>query len=268
MRIAIATLLAAALSCSSLAACTSHPTQSAWSPGLPTASVTPGSRITSPTADGTSTSIQASTSVRTKPASSSTPAGPVTNRFVVRPVTTDGHAAPGYTVSPASGTVGVPDCRFNDPSPPALNADIFSCSPTAAGAFACWRSSDAGHVLCIYDPRSHVLADYRVTGPIRATAAPRTPSPMLITLADGSACFIREGGAWASPQSHPNWFGYYSCGAGAKKVVYGPGSGPVIAGIDRSNSTWTVEVGAADGTGQLTVMRVKDAYYLATYRAT
>src|SRR4051812_41993459 len=74
-------------------------------------------------------------------ASAATP----TDRVVLRPVTSSGHAAAGYKV------VKEPDhpvdCSIPDPSVAGVNKNILFCSPSAAYAVACWRSATPHHVL-------------------------------------------------------------------------------------------------------------------------
>lgn len=96
-------------------------------------------------------------------------------------------------------------------------------------------------------------------GPIAAPAAPRTPSPLGLQLADGSRCRLRIGGAWPELAGHPELFGSYFCSNGV--AAWGLARQD---GIDRSTPTWTVRVAPMSGRGTLRTVAVRAAYYAGT----
>ena len=155
--------------------------------------------------------------------------GPVTAIKVVRPVTTAGTPAPGWTVHRERGRA-----TCDEASVSAVRAGIVSCSPSAAYLPACWRS---GHhtVLCLRDPLKHTLVRMRYAGTFPQVAKPATPTPLAMTLFDGQGCQLRVGGAWAAPKDHPRWVGYYSCDDGGD--VYGPRRDD---GVIRTRPLWWV----------------------------
>src|SRR5580693_4933648 len=80
-----------------------------------------------------------------------------TQSVVVRPVTSAGKPAKGYSVSHSYAHSGV-DCGDGaSSSPGAVSANIDYCSPSAVYAIACWKASTAHAVLCLQDVASHRL---------------------------------------------------------------------------------------------------------------
>lgn len=193
----------------------------------------------------------------TATASSGTPTASV----VVRPVTPAGRPATGYHVK--AERQGSVDCSFAEPSPGAVDANIEECSPSAAYAVACWKTAGAHHALCLRSPRSHTLARVRLSGSFAKTAPAkhRSRAPLMIILADGTTCTIRDGGAWGTLKSHPHWNGSYSC---SKHGVVWAAPHASHYGINESSPSWTVHTGPGGGKGSLTVRAVKRAYFVGT----
>jgi len=177
-------------------------------------------------------------------------------RFVfVRPVTSRGHPAPGWTVKRERGSV---DCSGTSPS--AVNPHIASCFPTALALRACWKSSHRT-VLCVRDARTHRLTRIHYRGRFPSVHAPAEPAPMDLVLG-GRDCLIRFGGAWGAPPSHPQWVGFYSCSH--RGSVYGPARSK--DGIDRSEKLWSVRVWRQGG-DDIVRRHVRTAYYVGTAAA-
>jgi hypothetical protein len=189
-----------------------------------------------------------------------------TAQLTVRPVTADGHAAPGYTVKPRRHDGFALDCRDKDPSPSAVDAGIDECSPSAAYAVACWRGAGTKQALCLQDPTSDTLVRYRRSGGFAETPAvePSKRAPLALVLHSGATCSIRDGGAWGQLKRHPNWYGTYSCSNG--KVLYGTPRSHHY-GVDERHPAWTVRVGPQAGNGDVVVRRVRRAYFVGTYAA-
>jgi hypothetical protein len=185
---------------------------------------------------------------------------PATAKVVVHPVTTTGHARAGFAVQSEPGDTV--DCSFADPSPGALSRNIEFCSPSAAYAIACWKSATAHHVLCMRDPTAKKLVKLPRTGKFASTARAHKAqrAPLLIVLGDGTRCSIRDGGAWGTLQSHPNWAGSYSCDHHG--VVWTPPNAK-HNGVNESTASWTVRTAPASGQGQLVTRRVKRAYFVS-----
>lgn len=188
---------------------------------------------------------------------------PATEHIVVRPVTDSGAAASGYHVVSEDLTSGTVNCSYRQPSAGAVSRNIERCDPSAAYAIACWRSATVNQVLCMRNPSSHrVYSIGRVgrfanTSPVRH----RVLAPLLLILADGTRCSIRDGGAWNSLKAHPHWYGAYSCDHHGN--VWSPMSAP-HSGVNESQATWTVHTSAASGNGRVTIRTVSKAYFVGT----
>jgi len=187
-----------------------------------------------------------------------------TVRVVVRPVTAGGVPAPGYHAVVNRRKSDAVDCRSADPSPGAVDRDIEWCTPSAAYAIACWKAATAHRVLCSRDPRSQRVYSIPRDGGFATTdvASKRNLSPIVLILRDGTVCFIRDGGAWGQLQSHPKWYGTYSCDQHGD--VW---SRPYAAhdGIDESQPAWTVHTSPSSGNGSVTVRTVAKAYFVGTH---
>lgn len=183
---------------------------------------------------------------------------PHTATVVLRPVTAEGHAAPGYrTVADTRPAI---ECWGT--SPVAVDDDIAFCGSSADATIACWAAAAPQHVLCLTDPYSRTLREIALTGAFPAARAPKTPSPQGITLGNGSRFLVRDGGAWGVVKQHPSWVGYfYERGTQAAHLVFGPAKG---IGIDRSRRQWTVQVFAQDGKSAGVRRDVVRAFYVGT----
>lgn len=173
-----------------------------------------------------------------------------THRAVVRPVTSDGQPASGWTVKRLRGRAS---CWGTSPS--AVQSGIATCSPSALYLPSCWESTGQT-VLCLQDPAARVLVRVRYTGSYPQTAAPTRPEPQGLVLGDGEHCRIRVGGAWGTVPGHPRWVGFYSCDGGD---VYGSRRS---GGIDRSAPVWQVHLVDEDNT--VTTRRVRSVTYVGT----
>jgi hypothetical protein len=184
-----------------------------------------------------------------------------TTRVVVRPVTKTGHAAANYTVH--TERTGSVNCSFAEPSPGAVSRNIEFCSPSVEQAVACWKSAAAHRVLCIRNPGSHNLVRIPRSGKFaRTKLAPRVQrAPLLIVLRDGTRCDIRDGGAWSTLKSHPNWVGRYSCDHHGD--VWSPATA-THNGVNESKPSWTVRTAARTGKGPVTVRPIARAYFVGT----
>lgn len=178
-----------------------------------------------------------------------TPALDRTERVVVRPVTADGHAAPGWTVH--RERLGGIDCWGSSVS--AVDDGIAICGPSAAYLPSCWKSR-RHTVLCLRLVTDDVLVRVRRSGAYPDTPAPAEPTPQGLLLANGQRCAIRVGGAWGTVPDHPDWVGFYSCERGD---LYGPPNGD---GINRHHPVWRVHLVRADGT--VVTRRVEQATYV------
>ena len=190
------------------------------------------------------------------------PVPPITKAIVVRPVTTAGHPASGFSVTVQSGASA--DCGAPpEASPGAVQRGIDECSPSVLYAIACWKSAQAHHTICMRDPSTHRL--YRI--PLAGSFAkaplpkPRLRAPLLLVLADGTRCSIRDGGAWGPLEGHPNWEGTYSCTRHG--IVWAPDNAAHF-GVHESTSSWWVYTGALSGKGPLTIRYVAKAYFVGT----
>lgn len=199
------------------------------------------------------------------PASSGTTApAPRTRQIVLRPVTSAGRAAPGYTTA-----FDPPDEELNcggsrpgaGPSPVAVDAGIVSCGPSAAYALACWNGSSATTALCYRDPWRREVTQIHTGGRLPAERASELPLPLGLELSDGTRCSLRDGGAWATLDVRHDMFGIYSCRNGM--AVWASSSSDII---DRSRALWNVRLAPMSGHGELHTATVRTAYFVGTSR--
>ncbi len=166
---------------------------------------------------------------------------PPTQQITVVAVGPNGQPINGYRETPPEGNVvTVTDC--STPSPSAVADDVYSCSPTAAGANACWPSTP-GSLLCVDDPWARRLHRVTYDGPLPPVHPTATPDPLALTLDDGTRCLFRNGGAWGGRAD--GYVPVYGCGAGGggnTAVLWLPSQGAGSC-IDRSSAAWTVKVG-------------------------
>lgn len=203
-----------------------------------------------------------SASVLAATASDAAPAAhAATVQVFVAPVKASGHHVAGYTVQPEHG--GNVFCNPADPSPVSVSANVEECSPSVEDAVACWLSSRAGRVLCLRNPRKHVLALIKLSGPFANTApvSAHQLSPFFLVLSDGAVCSIRDGGAWGTLKSHPNYRGSYSC---TKNGDVWSKPRAAHSGVNETSTLWTVRTARAKGTGPLVTRHVAKAYFVET----
>lgn len=172
---------------------------------------------------------------------------PPTQVITVVAIGPNGQPINGYHEATGPGNVGrASDC--STPSPSAVADDVYYCSPTAAGANACWPSTP-GSLLCVDNPWTMGLHRVTYDGPLPPVAAPTTADPFALTLDDGTQCLFRNGGAWGGRAD--GYVGVYGCGnpPGANPaVLWRPDSGAGSC-IDRSAPAWTVKVGRLGAPG-------------------
>ncbi|OMC48387.1 hypothetical protein [Mycobacterium sp. IS-1264] len=180
------------------------------------------------------------------PAGAANAEPPPTQAITTVAIGPSGQPINGYREAPAQGNVvAVNDC--STPSPSAVADNIYSCSPSAAGAGTCWPSTP-GSLLCVDNPWDKSL--HRVTyggslPPVQPTA---TPDPFALALDDGTHCLLRNGGAWGSRDD--GYEGAYWCEAPRAnlRVLWLPSQGAGSC-IDRSAAAWTVKVGELGAPG-------------------
>ncbi len=191
------------------------------------------------------------------------PPGAATRQVSLAPVDQRGQVTSGWRVDESEDDPDSPiDCGDTSrayPSPAGVSGDIYYCSPSAAGADACWPTPRPRRMLCLRDPFSTTLWALTATALVARVPPTSRPAPLGLRLADGDSCRLRDGGAWGSPESHPDYVGYYSCDQGG--IVWASPNTPA-GGIDRTARRWTVLRG--DVTGPLAVVPVTEAYLVAT----
>ena len=152
-----------------------------------------------------------------------------------------GQAINGYQEAPPQGNVPTVTCT--SPSPSAVAANIYYCSPSAAGAGTCWPSTP-GSLLCVDNPWDKSLHRVTYGGPLPPVRPTASPDPFALLLDDGTRCLFRNGGAWGWRDD--GYEGAYYCGNLA--VLWLPSQGPGTC-IDRSGPVWTVKVGELGAPG-------------------
>ncbi|CAO5252146.1 hypothetical protein [Frankia sp. AgKG'84/4] len=191
------------------------------------------------------------------------PPGAATRQVPLAPVDQRGQVASGWSVDESGDDPGSPiDCGDTSrayPSPAGVSGDIYYCSPSAAGADACWPTPRPRRMLCLRDPFTTTLSALTATALVARVPAASSPVPLGLRLADGDRCRLRDGGAWSSPESHPDYVGSYSCDRGG--IVWAA-PGTAAGGINRTARRWTVLRGEV--TGPLAVVPITEAYVVAT----
>lgn len=171
---------------------------------------------------------------------------PPTQQITVVAVGPDGQPINGYQVASGPGNIGqASDCAT--PSPSATADNVYYCSPSAAGANACWPSTP-GSLLCVDNPWDKRLHRVTYGGPLPPVQHPATPDPFALTLDDGTHCLFRNGGAWGGRAD--GYVGAYGCGDTVTNVavLWLPDQGAGTC-IDRSGPVWTVKVGPLGAPG-------------------
>lgn len=152
----------------------------------------------------------------------------------------NGQPINGYQEAPSQGNVAaVNDCTT--PSPSAVAANIYYCSPSAASAGTCWPSTP-GSVLCVDNPWDKRLHRLTYRGQLPPVQPITTPDPFALVLDGGIRCLLRNGGAWGGRDD--GYVGVYGCGDPSANlaVLWLPSQGAGTC-IDRSAPAWTVKVG-------------------------
>lgn len=156
----------------------------------------------------------------------------------------NGEPINGYREAPPEGDVPtVTDCAT--PSPSAVADDVYSCSPSAAGAGTCWPSTP-GSLLCIDDPWDKRLHRVNYGGALPHVQPPAVQDPLALTLEDGTRCRLRNGGSWGGRDD--GYVGVYYCDGNAR-VLWLPSQGAGSC-LDRTNPAWTVKVGQLGSPGE------------------
>lgn len=164
---------------------------------------------------------------------------PPTQQISVMAVGPDGQPMNGYRESPPEGNVvTVEGC---EPSPSATADNVYSCSPSAAGAGTCWPSTP-GSLLCVNNPWTKTMHRVKYQGSLPPVQPTATPEPFALTLDDGTQCRLRNGGAGGG-RADGYVAAYYCADPYANvNVLWLPSQGAGSC-IDRSSATWTVKVG-------------------------
>jgi hypothetical protein len=155
------------------------------------------------------------------PAAADPPPTQVITAVAVGP---NGQPINGYQEAPGPGNVAeVNDCTTASPSAVANN--VYSCSPSAAGAGTCWPSTP-GSLLCVdnaWDKRLHRVTFGGQLPPVQPIAI---PEPFAMLLDDGTRCLQRNGGAWGGRDD--GYVGTNLCGDPSANlaVLWLPSRGP------------------------------------------
>jgi hypothetical protein len=182
-------------------------------------------------------------------------------QIVLKPVDAQGNTMSGYLKDDSSRDDPI-DCSFGSPSPRDVTHGVRDCGITADSGDACWPTARGAYVLCLVDPFKNVLTLRAATGagtPLRPPSGP--PLPIGLVLDDGTQCRARIGGAWPSPDQHPDWVGFYGCtstGPDPHPAIWAPSDSH--DGIDHGPNGWTVQVG--DEHGPLTTRTVTKVYFV------
>ncbi|MGN6606077.1 MAG: hypothetical protein ACTHMS_03570, partial [Jatrophihabitans sp.] len=106
---------------------------------------------------------------------------------------------------------------------------------------------------------THALASIRHTGAMPPTTPPTHPTPLDLTLANGTKCSLRAGGTSATLHQHPSWQLYYYCNSG--QAIWGPHP----YGVNTAHAVWTVRTANSDGTGSVRTRNVAKAWFVGRH---
>ena len=162
-----------------------------------------------------------------------------TDVITVVAVDAAGQPANGYRVEPRLvSSPNLSGCL--DPSPAAVDNNIYACEPSEAGASVCWPAP--GSVLCMRDPWEQTLRGFYLASALPAVDAPQTPMPFALLLDDGTRCLLGGSRAWGGRAD--GLVAAYGCGlpTWSYAVLVSPDQG-LPAAIDRSKPLWTVQTG-------------------------
>ncbi|MBM7774427.1 pimeloyl-ACP methyl ester carboxylesterase [Actinokineospora baliensis] len=169
-----------------------------------------------------------------------------------------GNSASGWTIEGESTEV-----EYCTPSPASVGKDIVTCSPTAAGALACWVTPDRHTLLCGGYPWEKRLHKVVSSSEVPTTTPPTATEPWGVDLEDGAKCLLRNGGSWGGRAD--GYVGAYSCDRGESEfILVGPGD---QVAVNRLSPVWTVQVGALGADGEAfpppTTKKIRTAYFAA-----
>ncbi|BBZ11725.1 hypothetical protein [Mycobacterium branderi] len=129
------------------------------------------------------------------------------------------------------------DADCTEPSPAAVSKNIYRCWPAAYAADVCWSAAGLD-LLCMNDPWAKELHRIRASAALPQVNPPKIPTPVALTLDDGTRCRLRNGGAWG--YRYDDLRGFYACTGRPDMVVLAPMNADPI---DRSSPAWSVRVG-------------------------
>lgn len=193
--------------------------------------------VVTQTADAPPTGSQTTGSETTGTSTSTGTTSGQTEVITVVAVNRDGTPASGWTVD-SSGIGSTVSCGPPMmPSRSATSNDIYSCSPSAAGAHTCWPTPASSTTLyCLGAPWDRTLRQLTSDVPLQPVTKPADPQPLALELANGIKCTIRTGGAWGGRSD--GYLGAYGC-ADTNDVVLAKDAQL----IDTSGAQWTVKTG-------------------------
>lgn len=186
---------------------------------------------------------QATSGFATAPARPNLPGRPIGTQVIpVVAVDGNGHPINGHRLVRAAQDPGNVTTVFGcSASRTAIADNIYSCSPSAAGADVCWPSAQR-ILLCLDDPWDKGLRWVAHTDPLPNVHPTATPVPFALLLDDGTRCRLRNGGAWGGRDD--GLVGAYGCPDESPAVLVSATSKPGASAIDRWQATWTVQVGS------------------------
>jgi hypothetical protein len=176
-----------------------------------------------------------------------------TRIVVVRPVTAQGTPAAGYSVS-AERVEAVEKCHA---SPYMRESGVYECSPSAANAVACMKSTH-GTLLCLSSIAKHMLYRVRPTDALPAVTAPADPLPLGVSLTSRARCTAYYNG---TNPTVGRLFAEYEC-----SHQVGIFTANFQHPFDVSTAQWTAHLFNADGSGAERRGYVHIAYYVGTAR--
>ncbi|NMO00350.1 hypothetical protein HH308_03875 [Gordonia sp. TBRC 11910] len=191
-----------------------------------------------------STTVVTATRTTTSPAAQSTSSSQTsdvpTSTVTLVAVDSAGRPINGFEVN-SPNPAGEIDCAHASVSRSSTTGGIYECGASAQSADVCWAAKSNTQLLCGDSPWSRKLDAWTITsGTLPTSGAPSAqPEPWGLELADGRQCRIRVGGAWGGRSD--GRVGAYSCTGSDRDVVLMRAN--ATSAVDRSSTTWLVEVG-------------------------
>lgn len=156
----------------------------------------------------------------------------------------------------------------NERSQLALRGDVYSCTPSALTADACWKSPIAGQIYCADFPWGGIINTYTLSQgidlPELVSNPDSPPVPWGVELETGLRCRIRSGGGW-NTRADSRLIPYYRC-EGDNYFIVGESATSLF---NKDSTIWTAQIATTgdleNSDSDLKKMRITKVWYAVDY---